>query len=278
MKRLLVATDLTPRSERALARALIVARSIDAEVRVLHVVDAELPAALGARQRADAEEEIGRQIAALGGEDLEPRIEVVLGHSVTSVVAAAQACRADLLVLGAQRQSPLKDIFVGGIPERLVRLAACPVLVVRDAPEGPYQRMLAAVDFSERSRAAVSFAAKLQPKTPLSMLYVYDMPYSGLASLSEQADDAADLEQRLHDLLAPEKRAFLDALGALGRRIPLTVRAGRVLTVLAEEIARQNVDLLVAGTHSRGGVARLLLGSVAGELIRRPPCDVLVVP
>jgi Universal stress protein UspA and related nucleotide-binding proteins len=34
----------------------------------------------------------------------------------------------------------------------------------------------------------------------------------------------------------------------------------------------------VAGTHSRGGVARLLLGSVAGELIRRPPCDVLVVP
>ena len=47
----------------------------------------------------------------------------------------------------------------------------------------------------------------------------------------------------------------------------------------AEVVARAaGADLVVVGTHGRGGLERLLVGSVAGEIVRSAPCSVLVVP
>ena len=55
------------------------------------------------------------------------------------------------------------------------------------------------------------------------------------------------------------------------------VQEGMVREVLQRQIGRQKPDLLVIGTHGRTGVAHAFLGSVAEELLREPPCDVLAV-
>ena len=52
---------------------------------------------------------------------------------------------------------------------------------------------------------------------------------------------------------------------------------GAVREVIGRQVSRLNPDLLVIGTHGRTGVAHAFLGSVAEDLLKNPPCDVLVV-
>ena len=57
--------------------------------------------------------------------------EVVAGHAVTAVVAYVNAKKADLLIVGFMGHSALYERIIGGTADRLVRLAPCPVLVVK---------------------------------------------------------------------------------------------------------------------------------------------------
>jgi nucleotide-binding universal stress UspA family protein len=67
------------------------------------------------------------------GEDrgIEIDAEVVAGHAVASIVATIKAKQADLLVVGFMGHSALYERIIGGTADRLVRLAPCPVLVVK---------------------------------------------------------------------------------------------------------------------------------------------------
>lgn len=278
MKRVLVASDLTPRSLGALERGLILARQIGAEVHVLHVVDADLPANIAEPQRVEAVRQMQEWLAASPhAAGVAVSVEAVLGHRVANVLAAADAASVELVVLGKHRKSPLKDVFVGGTADQLIRLSKRPVLVVPGAPAAPYQHMLAAVDFSDSSRYAVEYATALLPQVPIDLLHVYTMSYTGTASLSQDSADSGKTERHLRHMVADDEQRYFAALNAPNAPTQATLRAGNVLTVIPEEVAKQGADLLVIGTHGRRGIARAVLGSVAAKLTRDPACDVLVV-
>lgn len=277
MKSVLVASDLTPRSVEALERGLVLGKQIGAVVHVLHVVDRDLPAAIAQHQRSEAERQLQEWLAASPhAADVTAHVEVVLGHRVASVLTATEAKNVELLILGSKRKSPLREVLTGGTFEQLLRLAKCPVLVVSCPPAAPYQRMLAAVDFSNSSHRAIEYATNLLPQAEIDLVHVYAMSYSGLANLNQEAD-SAKVEQHLRNMVAHDKQRFLAALEASGLKKEIAIRPGNVLTTIPEEIARRSTDLLVIGTHGRRGVARAILGSVASRLSRNPACDVLVV-
>jgi hypothetical protein len=74
-----------------------------------------------------------------------------------------------------------------------------------------------------------------------------------------------------------EMAGFFESLGQLAPTIRCMVRRGCVRKVISREVRRLNADLLVVGTRGHGRLARVLLGSVAEDLVRNPPCDILVV-
>lgn len=278
MKRVLVALDLTPRSVGALERGLILAGQIGAEVHMLHVVDADLPAAIAEHQRTEAARQLQEWLAASPhATGVSANVEVVLGHRVASVLTAADAVNANLLVLAHHRNSPLKDVFVGSTTDQLLRLSQRPVLIVPGSPSQPYQRMLAAVDFSDSSRHAVEYATDLLPQVPIELLHVYAMSYTALANLSLGSAGSEKVERHLRQMVADDEKRFFAALKAPNAPKQAMLRAGNVLTTIPEEVANQGADLLVVGTHGRRGVARAVLGSVAAKLAHEPVCDVLVV-
>jgi nucleotide-binding universal stress UspA family protein len=204
-------------------------------------------------------------------------VEVVLGHCVASVLTAADATNANLMVLGHHRKSPLKDVFVGSTADQLLRLSKRPVLVVPGSPAQPYQRMLAAVDFSDSSRHAVEYATSLLPQVPIELLHVYAMSYTALANLNQGPAGSENVERHLRQAVADDEKRFFAALTAPTAPQQVTLRAGNVLTAIPEEVASRGADQLVVGTHGRRGVARAVLGSVAAKLAHEPVCDVLVV-
>jgi nucleotide-binding universal stress UspA family protein len=282
MRTIMVATDFSERSDRALRRAVLLARQSGAAISLVHVVDDDQPPRIVESERGAAEDLLQEQAATLGHVDgVASEARVVLGDAFAGIVRAAEETAADLLVIGPHRRQVLRDVFVGTTAERTIRSATCPVLMANAPPVGPHRHVLMATDLSDASRRVVESVAALglagQSRT--SLLHVFDEPALRLGMLGAMpTDEKAHYREEARERALQELSAFAASLGA-GRMVELvrpddTTPADAILKTAAEEAA----DLIVVGTLGRSGLARLFLGSVAAEVLRNADRDVLAVP
>lgn len=141
------------------------------------------------------------------------------------------------------------------------------------------KKILVATDFSEPSRVALETGQSLAQafKAELHLLHVLadllHQPWVGYAPAAKFIDLVEQFEA--------------NARMRLLRLVPRDdVATGRVVVAAvlgnsAEEIlkyaARQNIDLIVCGTHGRGGFDHVVMGSTAERIVRLAPCPVLTV-
>ncbi|HEX7837412.1 MAG TPA: universal stress protein [Kofleriaceae bacterium] len=182
----------------------------------------------------------------------------------------------DLVVMGTHGRTGLSRILLGSVAEQVVRHAPCPVLTVRDRGEaGTFQHVLCPVDFSDSSRRAVELAGSIAAPggAGIALLHVLELPvaYSGELKIPGLVED---LDRRAAGMLerwAAELRAKVS--------VPVVARSriGRPgAQILAAQDGDPSFDLVVMGGHGRTGLPRLLLGSVAEQVIRHASCPVLV--
>ena len=276
MKRLLIATDLSPRSELALARALRLVRQHGAELRVCHVVDDALPAHLAEAQKVAAESILKERIQALAS-DATASIStaVVTGKPFAAILRETIDWSAELIVLGVHRGGA-EGMFRGSTAERIIREGHHPVLVVRRDADVDYQHAVVGVDFSLHSLWAARTGFRLAPQAEFHLVHSYVAPPAAFFAnyVRGQARELHVLE--MNRTVEEELTAFL---ARLGDRLPAHKRLvveGSASEVLLHLAGRLPADLLVAGTHGRTGVAHALLGSVAEDLLLQAHCDVLV--
>ncbi len=279
MQTILVASDLSARSDRALARAATLAEHHKAKLIVVHVVDEELPAALADRQVEDAENVLRSAIAPLAQSGVsDSELRVVVGEHYQSILAEAERANADLIVIGQHRKDILLDLFRGSTGERVIRFGNRPVLVVRSPARHRYVSLLAAIDFSIPSRRAIEAAVKLAPDTDITLVHAFDLPFRGLIFSRGSMDDLAKKHQlQFQEMVDAQTREFLASLSepiVVRRVIAKEGRPDEVIIATAEET---RPDLLVVGTHGRSGLGRAVLGSVAEHVLARATCDVLAV-
>ena len=279
MTNILMATDLSARSDRALERAIGLAHARQAALTVLHVVDEDMPASLAAAQEAAAEQAIAELTEALAAGD-GPAVarKVVFGRAHADILATAETVGADLIVLGMHREDAFKDMFRGTTAERVIRSGNAPVLLVKNRANGPYRRVMVAVDFSVYSRRAVEFAVTFVPDGEFHLVHAYDVPFKGfLHGRNTRTEISKQHETQFQNMVEDEMATFLASLEAKAPRLERIMEQGPVREVIFYQVQRLKPDLLVIGTHGRTGVAHALLGSVAEDLLRAPPCDVLAV-
>jgi universal stress protein A len=141
------------------------------------------------------------------------------------------------------------------------------------------RRILVPTDFSEHALPAVRYAAELADKFGAELILLHVVPDAVLAlpdAVMPTPTPLADLDaltdagkQGLANLIAAEK---------LEARHPRTeVRIGSASAEIVAAASDLHVDLVCIGTHGRGGLARVLLGSVAEHVVRQAPCPVLTV-
>jgi len=282
MKRILVATDFSTRSDRAIRRATLLARTFAATLTLVHVVDDDQPPRRARAERRSASALLTKLAGTLREVDgVTSDIDVPMGDAFEGILTAANRLNPDLIVIGAHRRHILRDVFVGTTAERTIRASRRPVLMANAVPAAPYRNVLVAVDFSEFSGEAVRAVARLglEKHGAVSVLHVFDAPAAGpilRASLTnaEIAEYQAEAEGRA----AVELAAFLrEVKFAPGRRV-LTLGQGPTADSIRSAAAEAAADLIVVGTHGRTGAAKLLLGSVTEELLRNANCDVMAVP
>lgn len=141
------------------------------------------------------------------------------------------------------------------------------------------KRILVATDFSEAADAALAYGRELARTfgATLHVLHVADDVYVRLggdayvAVLPElQRDIEQQARQRLAELLVDNDKNPLPVKAAV-------VTATATALAIVDYAADNEIDLIVVGTHGRGAVAHLLMGSVAERVVRTARCPVLTV-
>jgi len=278
IRTLAMATDLSERSDRALERAFRIARLHGSRLFVIHAVDDSLPQMLIERQLAAAEESLQDTVRAepdTAGLDISFRI--VAGDPYAAILEQAETIDPDLLVLGIHRKDALRDLFRGTTIERVIRQSNWPVLVAQARPTADYRQVAAAVDFSPASRIALRAGLQLAPTARFSLVHSYDIPYGGLLDApGVRAELQGEKLRRLDDFVVEEIRELQSRLTDQPVFEGPCVRQGSVVEVLYDAVRENEADLLVLGTHSRTGIGRAFLGSVAEVMLSDPPIDILI--
>jgi universal stress protein E len=279
LSRILVATDLSARSDRAVERAVMLAKQTHTALTILHVVDADLPNKIADRLHDDARSLIADHLATLPSADaVSPEIRVVFGKDHKDIVEIANKSAADLIVLGIHRNES-GELFGGTTAERVIRTGTRPVLMVKVRAQAFYRRVIVGVDFSDCSRRAIEFAARLIPDGEFHLVHAFDVPFKAfLTSDDTQREFSKSHQEQMDQFVGEEFSALRTALSATPARLCQVVRQGEVRQVVQEQIDRLRPDLLVLGTHGRSGIAHAVYGSVAEDFLSHPPCDVLAVP
>ncbi|HZF69035.1 MAG TPA: universal stress protein [Gemmatirosa sp.] len=278
----LLATDGRSAASGAVRVAAQAARRLGAPVQTVAILEpiatygAELlvvlPPEFDAGRKADTREAVRAQLAELVGPETGAwPLDTELGAPAQTLAQLAEARGASLLVLGIGRHSPFDRLFGTETALRALRSTERPVLAVpTDATRLP-TRAVAAVDFTPASVRAAEVAMDLMAEGGTLVLAHVKPGVNAAQPLLADWDRAYtqrvdDLFGRLQALLA-ERRPDV--------RLATAVAIGDPADQLLQLVAREEAELLAAGTHGAGFVERVLVGSVATALLRRATCMVL---
>jgi nucleotide-binding universal stress UspA family protein len=133
------------------------------------------------------------------------------------------------------------------------------------------KKILAPTDFSDLSAKGVRYACQLAKDVgaELVVMNIVTLDESNLIDKREMEQHKRQLDEFLTDKVGDV---------AADWNIRKVVEAGQPFTTVAHLAGNEGVDLIVMSSHGRGGLSRVLMGSVTEETLRKSRCPVLVVP
>lgn len=141
-----------------------------------------------------------------------------------------------------------------------------------------FQRILAAVDFSEVSVGALETALNLAGslRAEIRVLHVVPEPVAALP-LEGGAMYVEDVAPRLLNQAREDLARFLEDHASSAAGLHFDVKAGEPAAEINRDAHDWRADLIVLGTHGRSGISHLLMGSVAERVLREANVPVLCI-
>jgi nucleotide-binding universal stress UspA family protein len=244
----------------------------------------EGPAIAETEEQAEARhhrEAIERAERALDRPGLKVEGFLLRGRPASSIVDEAKAMEADLVVVGSRGHGTIATMVLGSTAAEIVDHAPCPVLVARGTTLGS---VVFADDGSGAARTAehvlvewpifagcpISVVTVAEVAVPVAAGFTPGLYDQVLASYTKSVDEAREEVREEADTAAGR----LDDAGLDARPIVLEGDPAAEIVRFATE---RGTGTIVMGTRGHTGVARLLLGSVARNVLLHAPCSVLVV-
>lgn len=278
---ILLATDLSSRCDRALDRAAYLAKRWRARLVVLNVLEPdEAGAGSGGsldlpswRLPPDRETVAAAQLRRDLGKTFEAaEVRVVEGAPAATIDTVAREVGAGLIVTGIARNEALGRFLLGSTVERLAQQTPIPLLVVKNRLR-PYDEVLVATDFSASSQHALTAAARFFPRTPLTLLHAWEIPFAGFLDKPDFRRQWIEMEKRGCDAFVAQSLLSEDQR----RDLQVLMEHGSVDTIVPGYMRAKNVDIVVVGTHGRSGVFDVRLGGTARRILNAAPGDVLLI-
>lgn len=292
--RVIVAFDGSVAATNAVALVEAIAWPTDSILRVVNVIEPiPLPISGPLYRGAGIAPEVEEAITAYAHDVLRGAVNrlqssgrtvegaVLRDRAASAIIDDARDFRADLVVVGSRGQGTIESLLLGSVSNEVVDHAHCPVLVARAAA-------LTGVVFATDGSGSAASAERILSewpifgRLPIRVISVADVvrPWTtgSAPTMYGQVLDAysADLRDAKveHERLAAEAAARLRDRGRLA---DAEVREGDVATEVIDVVEQQRADLAVLGSRGRTGLTRLLLGSVARNVLSGTVASVLIV-
>lgn len=279
--RILLATDLSARGDRALDRSAQLARQWGAELVIVHALDRRMEVLPDLaypvpswRRSPHPELTIQKQIRRDLREEVEYlKIQIEEGDPARVILDTAAREGCEMVVVGMAHDDITGRMPLGSTVEHLVRKSPLSVLVVKNRPNGPYRNILVGTDFTEESRYGLEIAAGSFPESRFALMHAFEMPYRALLSdttLSQEfaAMERATIAEFLRDSALPAQ---------VRDGIKTMIEHGPPGLMLRRYVEEQHADLTVIGAYGRGFLFHLLMGGNTPRIVDAVPSDVLLV-
>jgi len=137
-----------------------------------------------------------------------------------------------------------------------------------------HDRILVPTDGSPSMRAVIDYAQELALTHDAEIHGLYVVDTGGYATLPVET-----AWNGITEILHEEGKLALEEIGRLSDAIPVetTVKKGQPSVEIVDYAREHGCDTIVMGTHGRGGINRLLLGSVAEQVVRSSPVPVVTI-
>jgi nucleotide-binding universal stress UspA family protein len=292
--RALIGYDGSPGADTALALAGAIAWPAGSELRVVSVIEPLLIAGGGPGTRAgilspevDAaitahiEETAARAVERLHANSAAVEAVVRRGRAASVIEHEARERKSDLVLVGSRGHSGIASLLLGSVSSEVVDAAPCPVVVAR-RPE--LRSVVFATDGSDSAAAAEAVVREwpILAGLPIQVVSVAEVlrPWAvGLAptmygrALESYAADLRAARDRHERIAADATMRLRDA----GRNAEFEVREGDPAPQIIAFADEREADLIVLGSRGQTGLSRLVLGSVARNVLFGTSASVLIV-
>ncbi|MEV3901512.1 universal stress protein [Mycobacterium sp. NPDC050551] len=281
---IVVGVDGSPASDAAVRWAADEARLCGSSVTLVHVMPPAVAtwpvgAAYGSLtdwQEANAKDVIDRArhvIATIGvGAPPDVHTEMVTDNIVSALVAASKNAR--MLVVGNDGYGAVSRLLLGSTSSAVLHHALCPVAVVR-AEEGrtldPHAPVVVGIDGSPASESATAAAFDEADRRGVDLVAVH--AWSDLTVFPAVELDWREYQQKAEELLGQRLAGWAERYPNV--RVQRCIQRDDPAKRLIEESRR--AQLLVVGSHGRGGFTGMLLGSVSAKVARTADIPVIVM-
>ena len=204
---------------------------------------------------------------------------------IEAIIAEARRRRAGVIVVGSRGLGFARRLMLGSVSRGVIRRAGCPVLVVKGRRRR-IRRLVLATDGSPNASRALGFLlARLAPPAGarVKVIRVLEpvLPRAGALLPAPVRRAVIASATSLNAERATQARREVAGAAVLLKRVGWrargVVREGVPLAEVLREATASRADLLVVGARGTGGLARLLLGSVAEGALDHSPVPVLLV-
>ena len=280
---ILVATDFSPASDRALDYGISLARRYNSKIFVTHVimhdgfrpVAAEVACDSEAADRRVAQEGIGK--IEKSGRLLGLRQEMVIaeGPLWPVIEELVKKYEIDLIVVGTQGMSTLAKLVIGSNTEQIFRQSHVPVLTVGPAAKGEplyeaeFKNILFATDFGAGAEREAEYAFSLAQEHHSKLTLLNVPPYADDFSDEAVARKRAQVTTQLRELLpnAEELHCLPEYIVVIGEPVDEILRWANMV----------QADLIVMGAKTRKGLVGHVPHTIAHRVVSAAKCPVLTV-
>jgi nucleotide-binding universal stress UspA family protein len=190
------------------------------------------------------------------------------GPVAATIQQTAVAKKVDLIIMSTHGRSGVKRLLLGSVAGQLVQQLTCPMLLLRPLGEtavpAQFRKILVTLDGSKYAERVLPYVLPIARKNN-SELLLLNVPHPAAA-----------------ETLGIQMQQYLDSIAIFCKNegIPTQVHLTghdpvRTIIRLSQQ---EGADLIMLATHGRGGWQRLLLGSVADDVVRQASCPVFLVP
>jgi nucleotide-binding universal stress UspA family protein len=300
-KRVLVATDFSAASERALAYSLPIVRRYRSELSIVHAIPSEVPATITwdplprelDRQRLEAEEELGRLANEARIKDLNPHLVLLQGPAWDVISSIIRRENTDLLVLGTHGRGGLKKLALGSVAEEVLRQAPCPVLTV--GPNVPpvndgkvkFGTILMATDFGPAADRALAYALFLAEDYQAKLILVHMVPPMPVSDMGPgaycpgvyAAKELTEWQTMVTEESGRKLRQLVPSAAKLTSQPTYVVRTGFLPEGVLATAAAHDVNLIVMGANRKPTprMSARLPWALTHNVICEARCPVLTV-